>query len=88
MVSTIQLQLEIPANRVLNIALPPDIPRGVADLVLVISPRQTENQAEPIGQSREAAKDILLAMAEKAAPPVLEQPKDLAASHDFYLYGA
>ena len=38
MVSTIQLQLEIPANRVLNISLPPDIPKGLAELVLVISP--------------------------------------------------
>ncbi|HEY83914.1 MAG TPA: hypothetical protein G4N96_02195 [Chloroflexi bacterium] len=87
MVSTIQLQLEIPANRVLNISLPPDIPRGLAELVLVISPVKTGNQAGIIEQSRKAARDLLLTMPEKAASPVPNQPKDLAANHDFYLYG-
>jgi len=95
MVSTIQLQLEIPANRVLNISLPPDIPKGLAELVLVISPVKTEKQAEGIGSNRKAARDLLLiclkkllTMPEKAASPVPDQPKDLAANHDYYLYGA
>ena len=37
MVRTINLNADIPADRVLHISLPPDVPTGPAEVVLVVS---------------------------------------------------
>lgn len=40
MVRTINLTMDIPPNRELRIMLPPDVPPGPAELVVVVAPRE------------------------------------------------
>ena len=47
MVRTVNVNMEIPANRELHIVLPSDFPVGPADIVLVVSPSPSQTSTLP-----------------------------------------
>lgn len=87
MVKTITLQVNIPTDRMLQITLPPDVPDGLVEMVLVIAPVSLSEQKTITDQDRYTARSILMTMHERAASSYPGEPTDLAAKHDYYLYG-
>ncbi len=87
MVKTITLQVNIPTDRMLQITLPPDVPDGLVEMVLVIAPISLPEQKTLTDQDRYTARNILMTMHERATPSYPSEPTDLAANHDHYLYG-
>jgi hypothetical protein len=45
MATTLNLHADIPANRELRIALPPDVPEGPAEITVVVSPASSPSAA-------------------------------------------
>ncbi len=58
MVKTITLQINIPADRTLHLALPSDVPDGLVEMVLVIAPISSAEQKSLTDQKRQAARNI------------------------------
>lgn len=87
MVKTITLQVNIPADRMLQIALPLDVPDGLVEMVLVIAPVSLSEQTTLTDKDRYTARNILMTMHERAASSYPGEVTDLAANHDHYLYG-